>query len=98
MLSVTNLEQSLRYYTEGLAYEEIDRWTEGGHLRACRLRRDEVAVVLRQESSPLAHPDRRGQGVNIFHLCEDALSFYREVTARGTTTCRHALRIDPQIG
>jgi catechol 2,3-dioxygenase-like lactoylglutathione lyase family enzyme len=83
VLSVTNLEQSLRYYTEGLAYEEIDRWTEGGHLRACRLRRDEVAVVLRQESSPLAHPDRRGQGVNIFHLCEDALSFYREVTARG---------------
>ena len=44
-----------------------------------RLRRDEVTLVLQQEASA---PERRGQGIGIFHLCDDALDLYRELRSR----------------
>ena len=81
ILSVTNLEQSLTYYLDGLGFEEVDRLSEEDQLLACRLRRDNVFVVLTQDRGTAV--ERKGQGVTVYHMCNDAIAFYREVTSRG---------------
>jgi lactoylglutathione lyase len=76
VLDVSNLERSVAFYRDLLGYREAGG--AAGH--TCRLQRDDADVVLRQEPSA---PERRGQGVSIFHMCHDAIAYYREVTARG---------------
>ena len=83
VLSVSNLPRSLECYSDGLGFEQVDSLEQNGRMQACRLRRDEVSLVLHQEDSA---PERRGQGIGIFHLCESALDLYRELTAREIRT------------
>lgn len=75
VLDVSNLERAATFYRDILGYREA-----GAAEQTCHLQRDDADVVLRQETSP---PERRGQGVSIFHMCHDAIAYYREVTARG---------------
>ena len=89
VLSVSNLPRSLRYYTEGLGFEPVDSVEQDGHTQACRLRRDEVSIVLHQEDSA---PEHRGQGVGIFHMCENAVDLYRQLTSREIRTS------EPSVG
>ncbi|MBT7858730.1 MAG: hypothetical protein HN712_00410 [Gemmatimonadetes bacterium] len=76
LLSVSDLARSITFYTDGLGFELVARFEQAD---ACWLQRDEVVVALQQES---AAPERRGQGVSIFHLCDDAVSLFREFCVR----------------
>lgn len=84
---VSNIDASIRYYVAGLDFEMTNQWIDEGKLRWCWLERGGAALML-QEFKKEGHdswvPEGKvGVGVSICFICEDALAFYREVTARG---------------
>ena len=79
ILSVSSLELSQQFYVEGLGFDIVDRIAEGGKA-ALRVRRDVAEFVLHIRDGSLERP---GQGVGVFHMVDDAISLYREITARG---------------
>jgi lactoylglutathione lyase len=85
--TVRNIEHSVRFYTEGLAFEIKKKWMPDGKLRWCWLERDSIAIMLQEfrteghdSRPPLNNP---GAGVSICYQCKDALALYREFVARG---------------
>ena len=93
---VRNLENSVRFYTEGLGFEMKKQWAPEGKLRWCWLERDSIAIMLQEfrteghdSRPPLNNP---GEGVSICYQCKDALALYREFTSRGIQPS------EPQVG
>jgi lactoylglutathione lyase len=93
---VRNIENSVRFYTEGLGFELKKQWTPNGKLQWCWLERDSVAIMLQEfrtdghdSRPPLNNP---GEGVSINYQCKDALALYREFTSRGIQVS------EPQVG
>ena len=86
-LAVSNMEESLRFYVDGLGFSIADRWIEAGSARWCRLERGGAALMLqdfRRDGGKSWSPDGPlGLGVSIMFICSDALSIYREFIARG---------------
>lgn len=84
---VSDMETSLRFYIEGLGFEKTVHWIDEGKLRWCWLQRGGAAIMLqefRKEGHDAWVPSCKvGEGVSICFQCEDALAYYREVTARG---------------
>jgi catechol 2,3-dioxygenase-like lactoylglutathione lyase family enzyme len=85
--AVSNMENSLRFYVDGLGFEVSDKWIDAGTVRWCRLRRGGAALMLqdfRRDGGKSWSPDGPlGLGVSIMFICSDALSIYHEFTARG---------------
>ncbi|HMC23206.1 MAG TPA: VOC family protein [Thermoanaerobaculia bacterium] len=90
--AVSNIEQSLRYYTDGLGFEMKNKWIDEGKLRWCWLQLGGAALMLqefRKEGHDSWTPNGKvGEGVTICFQCEDALAIYREVTSRGIEASR----------
>jgi len=90
--SVSNIERSVRYYTEGLGFEMTNRWVVEGKLRWCWLQHGGAALMLQEfpkEGHDSWEPQGKvGEGVSIYFTCKDALSIYREVTSRGIRATR----------
>lgn len=90
--AVSNMESSLRFYVDGLGFEVSDKWIDEGTVRWCRLQRGGAAVMLqdfRRDRGNSWSPDGPlGLGVSIQFICDDALSIYREIAARGLTPSR----------
>ena len=85
---VSNIEDSVRYYVEGLGFAKTKEWTPDGKLRWCWLQYGGAALML-QEWPPSKPPQGKvGIGVSICFQCEDALAIYREVTSRGIKASR----------
>jgi len=84
---VVNIEQSLRFYRDGLGFEMKWNWIDEGKLRWCWLQIGGAALMLqefRKDGHEGGMPEGKlGLGVSIYFICEDALAFYREVTRRG---------------
>ncbi len=84
---VSNIEESVRFYVEGLGFKMTKNWIDGGKLQWCWLQCGDAALML-QEVRTEGHDSwvpewKVGQGVSICFICEDALTIYREVTSRG---------------
>lgn len=78
---VSNMEESVRFYIEGLGFEMTKKWTPEDKLRWCWLQLGDAALMLQEFHKP---PEGRvGVGVSICFQCEDALAIYREITSRG---------------
>lgn len=92
---VTNMETSLRFYTDGLGFKMTRYWIPDrpadkpdGRIRWCWLELGQAAIML-QEFLPERRPkESLGTGVNICFQCEDALALYREFKSRGIPTSR----------
>ena len=86
-LPVADIDASLRYYVDGLGFSITHKWIDGGTLQWCWLQRGGAALMLQQFRSDGPHasprPDKVGDGVALYFICDDALMFYREVRARG---------------
>jgi lactoylglutathione lyase len=84
---VSNIEESVRYYVEGLGFEITGKWIDDGKLRWCWLARGGAALMLQEFWKEGKHANvpegKLGQGVSICFICEDALAIYRELTSRG---------------
>lgn len=90
--AVSNIEESVSYYVDGLGFEMTYKWIDKGKLRWCWLQRGGGALMLqdfRKEGHDSWVPEGKlGEGVSIYFICEDALAIYREVTARGIKASR----------
>ena len=91
-LAVANIEESVRYYVDGLGFEMTRKWIDKGKLRWCRLQHGGAGLML-QEFPKEGHDSwvpqsKVGKGVSIYFICEDALAIYREVKSRGIRTSR----------
>ena len=89
---VSTMEDSLRFYVDGLGFVMTDRWIDDGKLRWCRLELGGAAVMLeefkREGRDSWVPPSKVGVGVSIFFICRDALALYREFVARGVKARR----------
>ena len=90
--SVSDIEESVRYYLDGLGFEMTQKWIDEGKLRWCWLQHGGAALML-QEFPKEGHdswvPEGKvGEGVSIYFICEDALAIYREITSRGIQASR----------
>ena len=89
---VANMEESLRFYVDGLGFNMTKKWIDDGKLRWCWLEHGEAALML-QEFKKEGHdswvPDGKvGVGVSICFQCEDALAIYHEIISRGIKASR----------
>lgn len=87
---VSNIEQSLRFYVDGLGFRMTKQWIDDGKLRWCWLELGAAALML-QEFHKEGHDSWKpavkvGEGVSICFQCRDALAIYRDATARGLAT------------
>jgi lactoylglutathione lyase len=78
---VSNMENSIRYYVDGLGFEMTKQWVPRGKIEWCWLQHGGAALML-QEFRQLP-PEKVGVGVSVCFQCQDALQIYREVTSRG---------------
>src|SRR5262245_65593546 len=84
---VANMEESLRFYVDGLGFKMTRKWIDEGKLRWCWLEHGDAALMLqefRKEGHDSWVPQGKvGEGVSICFICRDAIVIYRDVTTRG---------------
>lgn len=80
---VKNMEESTRYYIDGLGCKMTNKWVVDGKLRWCWLQLGGAALMLQDFGESKAPDDKLGVGVSINFQCKDAIAIYREVTSRG---------------
>ncbi len=84
---VSNIEESVRYYVEGLGFKMTNQWIHEDKLRWCWLERGGAALMLQEFWKEGHHAnvptEKLGVGVSICFICEDALAICREFRARG---------------
>ncbi len=84
---VMNIEESFRYYTDGLGFKVSKKWMDEGKLRWCWLERDGVGLMLQEFWKEGQHKNlptgKAGEGISICFICEDAVALYREIKSRG---------------
>jgi len=85
-LMVSNIQTSLRFYTDGLGFRKTREWINRGKLAWCWLELGGAAIML-QEYGPNSDltTAKLGQGISIGFQCKDALAIYHDASARGLT-------------
>lgn len=95
-LRVADMKASLAFYVDGLGFEIAERWDDRGVLRWCALKLGGASLMLQQfrpKGQDAWVPDGRvGEGVSLFFMCDDAIGFWRQATARGLDASR------PEVG
>ncbi|MGO8985722.1 MAG: VOC family protein [Terriglobales bacterium] len=86
--AVANIEESVRFYVDGLGFAMTRQWVPEGKLQWCWLELGGAALMLQESRKEVSERRARegkvpGIGVSIYFICEDALAIYREVTSRG---------------
>ena len=83
---VSSMEQSLRFYIEGLGCSMKYQWIDEGKLRWCWLEIGDAALMLqelRKDGHDSWTPEGKvGVGVSICFQCQDALALFREFNSR----------------
>jgi lactoylglutathione lyase len=84
---VSDMARSLGFYVDGLGFAMTKKWIDDGKLRWCWLQLGGAALMLqefRKEGNDSWVPTAKlGEGVSICFQCQDALSLYREFSAKG---------------
>jgi catechol 2,3-dioxygenase-like lactoylglutathione lyase family enzyme len=78
---VANMEDSIRYYVDGLGFEMTRKWIPKDKIEWCWLQLGDASLMLQTFRKT---PEQKvGVGVSICFQCQDALRIYRDVRARG---------------
>lgn len=84
---VFDLPASLRFYVDGLGFRIMQRWEPEGRLRWCWLTLGGASLMLQEyvhdEHRSLRPQEKRGVGVSICLMCEDAIAIHDESVRRG---------------
>ncbi len=90
--NVTNIEDSLRFYVDGLGFVMTNQWAPEGRIRWCWLELGNTAIMLQEywrDGRRAGAPDGvLGQGVSICFMCADALAIYLDLISRGVAAER----------
>lgn len=94
--AVTNIEQSARYYIEGLGFVMKNKWIVDNKLRWCWLELGGAALMLqeflREGGDAWVPSGKVGEGVSLNFICDHAIAFYHAVKSRGIEAS------EPQVG
>lgn len=76
------MQQSIRFYVDGLQFSVKYRWIDEGKLRWCWLQNGGAALMLQEfrregHDSGVPHGEA-GFGLSICFLCKDAIRIYHE--------------------
>lgn len=76
---VTDMEASLKFYTEKLGFAITNTWVPRGKIEWCWLQRENANIMLQEPRNlnDLAN-HKKGAGVSICYQCVDALALYHE--------------------
>jgi catechol 2,3-dioxygenase-like lactoylglutathione lyase family enzyme len=84
--AVSNMNNSLRFYVDGLGFEMTQKWIPHDKIEWCCLKRGGGTVMLQEFRKEVGgareFEGKRGEGVSICFICEDALALYHEFTLR----------------
>lgn len=80
---VTNIEESVRFYAEGLGFKMTRQWINEGKLEWCLLERGGAALMLQEYRKAFLPEVKLGIGVSVCFICDDAVALYREFISRG---------------
>jgi len=81
---VKDMESSINFYVKGLGFSITKSWIDKGKIKWCWLNIDSAAIMLQEYGEKTNVPkDKRGEGVEIFFICEDALAIYAQITSNG---------------
>ncbi|MBS1533077.1 MAG: VOC family protein [Bacteroidetes bacterium] len=87
LLMVSNMDTSLKFYTDGLGFKILNTWTPRGTIEWCWLQREGGPLMLQEaritEAKPYLMGDRPGAGVSLWFQCKDSLVLYHEFKAKG---------------
>jgi catechol 2,3-dioxygenase-like lactoylglutathione lyase family enzyme len=65
-LTVNDIEESLRYYTDVLGFHVGDRWMDGGVLRGAMLKAGACGLGLSQDDWSKGRDRKKGQGMSLW--------------------------------
>jgi len=84
---VSDMQQSVRFYSDALGFSMKHQWIVDGKLRWCWLTLGEASIMLQELNARSQDTPSEGQkvglGVSLSFQCEDALALFREFTSRG---------------
>ncbi|MGZ8537121.1 MAG: VOC family protein [Flavisolibacter sp.] len=85
--SVYNMETSLKFYVDGLGFKMVNQWIPKDKILWCYLKRGGGNLMLQEFQNEKGQPKeiegKRGTGVSICFMCEDALELYHEFLTAG---------------
>ena len=81
-LWVTNMENSLRFYIDGLGFNMKHQWIDEGKLRWCWLEIGAAAIMLQEFREDRVPKEKLSVGVSTCFQCKDALALYHEFKSR----------------
>ena len=82
---VENMLRSLQFYRDTLQFEVKIKWEPRGTIEWCWLQRDDAALML-QEYRGLPPAVKRGEGVSVCFICDDALVVHQHLLQLGVQT------------
>jgi lactoylglutathione lyase len=84
---VRDIQESVRFYVDGLGFTKTIEWIDEGRLRWCWLELGGAAVMLQESWGEGHHRNVPvgdvGVGMSICFICKDALAIYRDFRLRG---------------
>ena len=86
-LSVSSMEQSIRFYIDGLGFEMRNKWEPDGKLRWCWLTLGGASLMLQEFTN---RPAPIPGGVNLTFTCEDSIALYHQYLPLGAS--------EPEVG
>jgi catechol 2,3-dioxygenase-like lactoylglutathione lyase family enzyme len=92
LLMVKRMDDSLRFYVDGLGFKMTEKWDADGTIRWCWLVHGDAALMLQEAAADASHArapaGKVGLGIGLYFICRDALAFYRAVRDKGISAKR----------
>jgi predicted enzyme related to lactoylglutathione lyase len=82
---VVNMDNAVNFYTKRLGFAIKHQWEPTGKIEWCWLQLDNASIML-QEYRQNPPTEKLGEGVSIYFICEDALTFYNQIISNGVST------------
>jgi len=79
---VVNMTNSLDFYVQRLGFELKNKWEPRGTIEWCWLELGGASLMLQEYRNNIP-ADKRGEGVSVCFMCEDALTIYKQILSNG---------------